>query len=143
MPTMNRTAALASTLRVSIMRLSRRLRAERDADGLSLSQMATLGTLDRHGPLTPRDLAEHEKVQPPSMTRILAGLEERGLIVRTRHSTDGRAHLVSLTDAARELIREDRRRRDVWLARRLAELSQHEREVLRSAAAIIDRIAQG
>jgi DNA-binding MarR family transcriptional regulator len=143
MPTMNRTAALASTLRVSIMRLARRLRAERDADGLSLSQMATLGTLDRHGPLTPRDLAEHEKVQPPSMTRILAGLEERGLIVRTRHSTDGRAHLVSLTDAARELIKEDRRRRDAWLARRLAELSQHEREVLRSAAAIIDRIAQG
>ena len=143
MPTMNRTAELASTLRVSIMRLSRRLRAERDADGLSLSQMATLGTLDRHGPLTPRDLAEHEKVQPPSMTRILAGLEERGLIVRTRHSTDGRAHLVSLTDAARELIKEDRRRRDAWLARRLAELSQHEREVLRSAAAIIDRIAQG
>ena len=143
MPTMNRTAELASTLRVSIMRLARRLRAERDADGLSLSQMATLGTLDRHGPLTPRDLAEHEKVQPPSMTRILAGLEERGLIVRTRHSTDGRAHLVSLTDAARELIKEDRRRRDAWLARRLAELSQHEREVLRSAAAIIDRIAQG
>ena len=143
MPTMNRTAELASTLRVSIMRLSRRLRAERDADGLSLSQMATLGTLDRHGSLTPRDLAEHEKVQPPSMTRILAGLEERGLIVRTRHSTDGRAHLVSLTDAAHELIKEDRRRRDAWLARRLAELSQHEREVLRSAAAIIDRIAQG
>ena len=107
MPTLTKTAELASTLRVSVMRLGRRLRAERVVTDLSLTQMAALGTLDRHGPLTPRELAEHERVQPPSMTRVLAGLEERGLILRTPHETDGRQHLVSLTAEANALLKED------------------------------------
>lgn len=142
MPTTTSNAELASALRVSVMRLARRLRAERGDDGLSLTQMATLGTLDRHGPLTPRELAEHERVQPPSMTRILAGLEERGLISRTPHESDGRQHLVSLTPAAADLLREDRRRRDAWLARRLADLSPAQRDALRAAAPVIDTIAR-
>src|SRR5918996_3857221 len=112
MPTLTRTAELASTLRVSVMRLSRRLRAERGDHALSLTQISVLATLDRHGPLTPRELADHEKVQPPSMTRTLAGLEERGLIDRTPHERDGRQHLVSLTAPAKELLRDDRRRRE-------------------------------
>lgn len=141
-PPVLRTAELASTLRVSVMRLARRLRAERTDEGLSLTQMATLGTLERHGALTPRELAEHEKVQPPSMTRILAGLEDRGLIGRTPHATDGRQHVVSLTDQARSLIREDRRRRDAWLACRLTELTAEERETLRAAAELIDRLTR-
>ena len=139
---MTRTAELASTLRVSVMRLGRRLRAERVVTDLSLTQMAALGTLDRHGPLTPRELADHEKVQPPSMTRVLAGLEERGLILRTPHETDGRQHLVSLTAEAHALLKEDRRRRDAWLARRLAELTQEERDVLRAAAPVIERLTR-
>ena len=142
MPTLTKTAELASTLRVSVMRLGRRLRAERVVTDLSLTQMAALGTLDRHGPLTPRELAEHEKVQPPSMTRVLAGLEERGLILRTPHETDGRQHLVSLTAEANALLKEDRRRRDAWLARRLAELTQEERDVLRAAAPVIERLTR-
>jgi DNA-binding MarR family transcriptional regulator len=139
---MTKTAELASTLRVSVMRLGRRLRAERVVTDLSLTQMAALGTLDRHGPLTPRELAEHEKVQPPSMTRVLAGLEERGLILRTPHETDGRQHLVSLTAEANALLKEDRRRRDAWLAQRLAELTQEERDVLRAAAPVIERLTR-
>ncbi len=139
---MTKTAELASTLRVSVMRLGRRLRAERVVTDLSLTQMAALGTLDRHGPLTPRELAEHEKVQPPSMTRVLAGLEERGLILRTPHETDGRQHLVSLTAEAHALLKEDRRRRDAWLARQLAELTQEERDVLRAAAPVIERLTR-
>jgi DNA-binding MarR family transcriptional regulator len=139
---MTKTAELASTLRVSVMRLGRRLRAERVVTDLSLTSMAALGTLDRHGPLTPRELADHEKVQPPSMTRVLAGLEERGLILRTPHETDGRQHLVSLTTEARALLKEDRRRRDAWLAQRLAELTQEERDVLRAAAPIIERLTR-
>jgi DNA-binding MarR family transcriptional regulator len=142
MPTMTRTAELASSMRVSVMRLSRRLRYERGDHALSLTQVATLATLDRHGPLTPRELADHEKVQPPSMTRILAGLEARDLIVRTPHASDGRQHLVSLTKAAHDLLRDDRRRRDAWLAQRLAELTQEERDVLRAAAALLDRITR-
>jgi DNA-binding MarR family transcriptional regulator len=141
-PTLTRTAELASTLRVSVMRLGRRLRAERVVTDLSLTQMSALGTLDRHGPLTPRELADHEKVQPPSMTRVLAGLEERGLILRTPHETDGRQHLVSLTADAKALLKEDRRRRDAWLAQRLAELTQEERDVLRAAAPVIERLTR-
>jgi DNA-binding MarR family transcriptional regulator len=140
MPTLTRTAELASSMRVSVMRLSRRLRVERADHGLTLTQISVLATLDRHGPLTPRELAQHERVQPPSMTRTLAGLEERGLIVRTPHASDGRQHLISLAAPAAALLREDRRRRDAWLAQRLAELTQAERDVLRAAAPIIDRI---
>jgi len=139
---MTKTAELASTLRVSVMRLSRRLRAERLQTDLSLNQLATLGTLDRHGPLTPRELAAHERVQPPSMTRVLAGLEERGLILRTPHESDGRQHLVSLTADARTLLKEDRRKREAWLAQRLAELTQEERDVLRAAAPVIERLTR-
>ena len=137
---MARTAELASAMRVSVMRLSRRLRVERADHGLTLTQISVLATLDRHGPLTPRELAQHERVQPPSMTRTLAGLEERGLILRTPHASDGRQHLISLTAPAVALLREDRRRRDAWLAQRLAELTQAERDVLRAAAPIFDRI---
>jgi len=139
---MTRTAELASTLRVSVMRLSRRLRAERLQTDLSLNQLAALGTLDRHGALTPRELAAHERVQPPSMTRVLAGLEERGLILRTPHASDGRQHLVSLTAHARTLLKEDRRKREAWLAQRLAELTQEERDVLRAAAPVIERLTR-
>ena len=142
MPTMLRTAELASELRVAVMRLARRLRTERPDVGLSLTQIATLGTIDRHGSLTPREIAEHERVQPPSMTRILAGLESLGLIQRTPHEHDGRQHLVSLTKEARDLLREDKRRREVWLAQRLAELTLEERELLRAAAPIIERITR-
>ena len=142
MPTMTRTAELASELRVAVMRLARRLRTERPDTGLSLTQIATLGTIDRHGSLTPREIAEHERVQPPSMTRVLAGLEQLGLIVRTPHDRDGRQHLVSLTKAAQELLREDKRRREAWLAQRLAELTVEERELLAAAAPIIDRITR-
>ncbi len=140
MPTLTRTAELASSMRVSVMRLSRRLRVERADHGLTLTQISVLATLDRHGPLTPRELAQHERVQPPSMTRTLAGLEDRALIVRTPHASDGRQHLISLAAPAAALLREDRRRRDAWLAQRLAELTQAERDVLRAAAPIIDRI---
>lgn len=144
MPTSTKTAELASSLRVSVTRVSRRLRYERNgATDLSLGQLATLGTLDRHGPLTPRELADHEKIQPPSMTRILGALEERDLIVRTPHETDGRQHLVSLTPAAKNLLREDRRRRDAWLARQLAELTDDERAVLRAALPVFERLAKG
>lgn len=134
-------AEVASALRLSVMRLARRLRQQRADLSLSLNQLATLAVLDRDGDLTPRNLAAREKVQPPSMTRILAALEERGLVARTPHATDGRQHLVSLTDAARAMLREDRRRRDAWLACRLQELTADERRVLAEAAPILERLA--
>jgi DNA-binding MarR family transcriptional regulator len=134
-------AALASTLRISVMRLARRLRTERTDETLTLSQLAVLGSLDRHGPMTLGELAAHERVQPPSMTRIVSGLEERGLVVRDQHLTDGRMVIVRLTAEASALLAIDRRRRDAWLARRLRELTPDEHDTLRRAAPVLEKLA--
>jgi DNA-binding MarR family transcriptional regulator len=134
-------AELSSQLRVPVMRLARRLRNQRSEVDLSLTQLAALGTLSRHGALTPGELAAHERVRPPSMTRIVAGLEERGLVQRTPHPSDGRQVLVTLTSEAKALIREDRRRRDAWLAQQLAQLSPAERDVLLAAAPLLEQLA--
>ena len=133
--------ALASTLRLAVMRLARRMRSERADTSLTLTQLAALATLERHGPLTPRELAAAERVSPPSMTRISASLEAAGLATRTDHPSDGRQVLLAVTDAAVALLREDRRRRDAWLAQRLRELDQADRDVLRQAAQVLDRLA--
>src|SRR4051794_29999617 len=140
MPTATDTA-LASTLRLSVMRLARRLRGMRADSSMTLSQLAALATLDRHGPLTPGGLAAHEKVQPPSMTRLLAVLETAGLVTRTAPPTDGRQVVMAVSAAGQAMLREDRRRRDAWLAQRLRTLDPEEVAVLDRAAAILDRLA--
>lgn len=140
MPTTNDTA-LASSLRLAVMRLARRMRAERADTSLTLSQIAALATLERHGPLTPSELAAHEKVQPPSMTRLAASLEAAGLLTRTDHPSDGRQVLLAVTAAGAALLQEDRRRREAWLAQQLRALDSDDRAVLRKAAAILDRLA--
>lgn len=133
---------LASELRAGVMRLRRRLISERHPDNdLSISQMVVLGLLVRTGEQTVGDLARAERVQPPSMTRLLASLEGLGLVVRTGHPTDGRQVLLTASEAGVALLREDRRRREAWLAQRLAELDAEDREVLRRAAAVLDRLA--
>jgi DNA-binding MarR family transcriptional regulator len=135
-------AALAASLRVSVMRLGRRLRNERESEGLTLSQMAVLGTLSRCGPSSAGDLAAAEKVKPPSMTRTIAGLERLGLVERHAHQSDGRQVVVALTPAANAVIDRDRKRRDAWLAQRLDELSPEERDLLRRVAPILDRLVE-
>jgi DNA-binding MarR family transcriptional regulator len=132
---------MTSALRIAVMRTARRLRAERSDESLSLGGLAALAVLDREGPLTPTELADHERVQPPSMTRTLASLEAKGLVARAPHPTDGRQVLVSATGAAREMLRADRRRRDEWLAIRLSSLSREERATLEAATEILDRIS--
>jgi DNA-binding MarR family transcriptional regulator len=133
--------ALASTLRLGVMRLARRLRAQRAETDLTLSQLAALSTLDTHGALSPGELAAHEKISPPSMTRLLAALEGAGLVVRTAHPTDRRQVLLAVSREGQALLREDRRRRDVWLAQRLKALDPDDLEVLTRAAGILDRLA--
>ena len=140
MPTTTETV-LASTLRLSVMRLARRMRAQRADTSLTLSQISALATLERHGSLTPGELAAHEKVQPPSMTRLVARLEEAALVLRTPHPTDRRQVHLALSPAGQELLREDRRRRDVWLAQRLRDLDPAEVEILRQAAGVLDKLA--
>jgi DNA-binding MarR family transcriptional regulator len=134
--------ALASALRLSVVRLNRRLRGQRADTSVTLTQLAALSTLKRHGALTPGELAAHEKVQPPSMTRVLAVLEERLLVERRPHPTDGRQALVELTAAGHDLLASEVRMREAWLARRLGELSDSEREVLRSASELIDKLVE-
>lgn len=136
-------AGLASELRLSVMRLRRRLAHERHPDNeLSLNQMAVLGALYRNGDLTVGELAAHERVQPPSMTRTVNCLEQDGYVARRPHDTDGRQVLVAISDSGRDVVRADRERRDAWLSRRLRELSPEDRAVLRKAAPILEQLAQ-
>jgi DNA-binding MarR family transcriptional regulator len=136
-------AGLASDLRWSVMRLRRRLAIERHPDNpLSLGAMAVLGQLFRHGELTVGELARAEHVQPPSMTRTVSTLEDDGYVARRPHETDGRVVVVELTERGRETVLADRRRRDAWLARRLADLTPDERAALRAAAPVLDRLAR-
>lgn len=134
-------ADLASSLRLSVTRLARRLRIERGSDDLSLNQLAVLGTLDRHGALTVGELARLERVKPPSMTRTVNCLDEAGLVARRAHDSDGRQVVVELTAAARTVLVDDRRRREAWLAQRLDELSPDDRELLRRVAPLLDAMA--
>jgi DNA-binding MarR family transcriptional regulator len=135
-------AVLASSLHVSLMRLGRRLRNERDpADDLSVHHLAVLGTLRRNGPISIGDLAVAEKVQPPSMTRTVNALVERGLIKRTARADDKRIVVVDLTEDAVRVLEQARRRKEAWLNRRLAELTPAERQTLRDAAPILERLS--
>lgn len=140
-PKVTAKSRVAHDLQVAVMRLARRLRAERGDHGLTLTQLACLATLHRHGPMTPSDLAAHEKVQPPSMTRTINGLAERGLVQRTPDPRDGRQVVITLTDAGGELLATDRAQREQWLTRRLADLTPDERETLARAAQILDQLA--
>jgi DNA-binding MarR family transcriptional regulator len=138
-------ADLAVTLRIAVSRLARRIRAERPANGLpdlSDTQFAALAALARNATMTPGELAAHEKVQPPSMTRVIAVLEERGLLARAPHPTDKRQVALTATATGRSLVKQVRRLREAWLARRLAELSAQERSVLRAAAPVLDKLSQ-
>jgi DNA-binding MarR family transcriptional regulator len=136
-------AGLAAELRLSVMRLRRRLANERHPDNeLSLGAMAVLGCLYRNGELSVGELAAQERVQPPSMTRTVNCLEDGGYVVRRRHETDGRQVVVVLSDLGRETVLADRARRDAWLARKLTDLTAEERAVLRQAAPILEELAQ-
>ena len=134
-------AALAAELRAAVLRAARRLRAEKSDADLSDSQYSVLALLEREGPRTPRELAAYERVQPPSMTRTLTALLDLGLVTRTEHPSDRRQVLIAVTEPGARTVRDTRRRRDAWLAKRLAELPPDEREVLARAADILRRIA--
>ena len=135
-------AALAAALRVSLARLTRRLRSERDPHNeLSLGQLSVLGALFRNGECSVGELAAQERVQPPSMTRTVNCLADGGYVVRRPHDTDGRQVVIALADKGAETLAADRKRRDAWLARSLRDLTPEERSVLRQAAPIIERLA--
>src|SRR5690348_7017341 len=133
---------LAGALRDAVGRLGRRMRAERGLTELSLGQWAALRTLDSHRPMTPSELAAHEKVQPPSMTRIIAKLEEHGYVTRTPDPTDGRQVVVAATAEGRALLVDDRRRKDKWLSQRLTTLTAADRAALAAALPALEKLSR-
>lgn len=133
---------LASILRVSVARLHRRMRTEEVHDpAVSVGGLAVLALLFREGERTIGQLAAAERVQPPSMTRIVSCLEEKGFVDRRPHPTDGRQVVIHLSTEGEELLAAERRRRDAWLACRLRDLTTEERAVLRQAAPILERLS--
>ncbi|MER7015583.1 MarR family transcriptional regulator [Saccharopolyspora sp. NPDC000359] len=136
-----RERTLASRLRLAVVRLNRRLRAQSNDSKITLSQLSALSCLNKAGALTPGELAAREGVQPPSMTRVIAALEDAGLVVRRAHPTDGRQAIVEVTEAGRARIEEEVSVRERWLDQQLVDLTDEERAVLFQAAEIIDRLA--
>jgi DNA-binding MarR family transcriptional regulator len=132
---------LAGQLRLSVVRLNRRLRSQRTDETVSLTQISAMATLYRCGPMTPSELAASERVRPPSMTRVIAALEEDGMVSRRDHPTDGRQSIIELSPAGAELLAAEASAKERWLDKRLAELTETERVTLARATEIIDRMA--
>jgi DNA-binding MarR family transcriptional regulator len=132
---------LAEHLRVALARTARRLRQEAGAD-LGPALTAALGTVERHGPLTPSELAARERIQRPTATRLVARLDELGLIASTPAPGDARSRLLSVTSDGRALLADMRTRKDAFLARRLRELPAEDRATLARAADLLDALLQ-
>lgn len=117
------------------------MRLERPRDDVTDGQLSVLLVISKHGSQTLGALSDHERVSPPSMNRTVNSLEASGLVTREASPDDGRKVLVALTDAAKTLVTETRRRREVWFSRQLSRLSPDKRAVLEAAAPILSELA--
>lgn len=134
----------AARLRLAIVRTARRLRQEAagDGGGLTPTAVSALATVERHGPLTPSELAEIERVKRPTATRTLGVLTEAGLVVRAPDPMDRRSALVSITAAGQERLRRLRRRKNAYLAKRMHGLADEDVATLERAAAILEDLLE-
>ncbi len=130
---------LAGHLRHTIVRAARRMRQEAGSD-LSPSLTAALSTVERHGPLTPSELADRERIKRPTATRLVARLEAEGLVTRAADPHDRRSSLIAISAEGDALLRDIRRRKDAYLQRRLRALSAEDRETLARAADALERL---
>jgi DNA-binding MarR family transcriptional regulator len=130
----------AAQLRLGIVRTARRLRQEAaaEATGLTPTSTSALATIERHGPLTPSELAKLERVQRPTVTRTLGCLEREGLLERTPDPADGRSSLVAVNAAGRERLRRLRGRKNAFLAKRMREMDEADVATLERAAEILE-----
>jgi len=135
-------AELSAALRPSLLRLTRILRNQRVDMSVTLTQLSAMGTLRKKGAMSAGDLAAYERVQPPSMTKVLAMLEEKGLVTRAAHPNDKRQAIIALTAAGLDLLESERRQRDAWLSQRLAQLTPDERAALRDVIPVLDKLAE-
>jgi DNA-binding MarR family transcriptional regulator len=133
---------LASLLRPALLRLTRIVRNQRVDQSVTLTQLSAMATLQVRGSMSAGELATCEKVQPPSMTKVLANLEERGLVGREVHPTDRRQAIIAITPAGTALLESERRSRDEWLTRQLGALTGDERALLQRVVPILDKLAQ-
>lgn len=122
------------------MRAARRIRSQRIHTEITLSQLSALATVKKHAPMSAGEVAAIERVQPPSMTRILASLESAGWIERSPHAVDRRQSVITATQAGLDLLDDETRARDEWLARRLLDLSAADRDLLRKSIDVLDRL---
>jgi DNA-binding MarR family transcriptional regulator len=128
---------LAPRLRWAITRMARRLRQEAGTD-LGPSQVAALATVERHGPLSPSELAEFERIKRPTATRIVRHLEDGGLIERVNHPADGRSSILTVTADGRALLKRLRERKTAYLAKRLGAMEAEDRRTLERAAELLE-----
>lgn len=133
---------LATVLRDAITRLNRRVRQSRPVGDLTVAQLSALTSLELAGELSPRELADVERVRPPTMTKIIGKLEEGGLVRRTPHPTDRRQVIIAPTERGRAVYAQFEQVRNTWLARHLADLTPAEREILRRAAEILQKVVR-
>lgn len=131
---------LASELSLAVVRLTRHLRGRRADSQISLTQLSVLATLHREGAMSPGALAAKERVQPPSMTRVIASLTELGLVDRDAHPTDGRQIIVSLSSGGHALLADEASAREEWMTAQLSMLPSDQLEVLERAVAIMKQI---
>lgn len=134
-------AALASQVRMSVFRLSRKLRRQADS-GVTQTTLAALSTVERHGPLTAGDLAAHEQIQKPTCTRVIASLLDADLIERTPDPLDGRVAWLQISPAGRRALQRVRKRHTAYLARRMSRLTESELETLERATHILERLTE-
>ena len=134
-------ASLAAHLRVAVARTARRMRQEAGG-GLSPTSNAAMRTIERHGPLTPSELAARERIQRPTATRLVATLEAQELISRTADPVDGRSFLIAVTPKGAALLRELRTRKDAFLAERLRKLPAEDRATLARAAELLEALLE-
>ncbi len=135
-------AELAAVLRPPLLRLTRLIRIQRVDESVTLTQVSAMACLAKNGPMSAGELAAQERVQPPSMTKVLANLEERGLVRREAHPSDRRQAIIAITDAGNDLLESERRSRDLWLTQQLAKLTSEERTLLRKIVPVLDKLAQ-
>jgi DNA-binding MarR family transcriptional regulator len=136
-----RTTDLASQLRFAVLRLGRRLRQHAPED-ITPSQLSALSIVVRERRLTLSQLAAAERVQPPTVTRVVDMLEQKGLATRVASEQDRRVAFVEATPEGRALVEQIRRRRDAYLARRLRSFSADERALLERAAPLLERLIE-
>ena len=136
-------AGLANDLRLSIHRLTRKMRQQHPEEELTLTQLSALAIIWREGPLTAGDLAAREQVRPPSITRVVDGLAALGVVERKGSPADGRQVLIEITPLGAARMDENVKARNAWLAQQIEGLEPDDQSVLLRAVSLMDRLAAG